>query len=209
LSKEIHPLLATRGVPGTHDLGLAFDTLDKLTNAQGTVQIPRFDKASDNRKEKGEWSQIETPVDIIILEGWCVGIPAQSEIDLERAINSLEQDYDEDGKWRKYVNDQLLGAYASLWQQIDQLIMLKAPDFSCVFEWRLEQEEKLKRSTESTLLSENKIMAPEEIKHFIQHYERLTRHALEHLPEHCHHVFELDSKRVIQSYLNADTGDCI
>jgi len=51
LADTIHPLLRSRGVPGTHDVGLALHVLQQLAAAQETdeVRLPRFDKAMDAR----------------------------------------------------------------------------------------------------------------------------------------------------------------
>ncbi|MEX1032459.1 MAG: hypothetical protein WDZ30_03795, partial [Cellvibrionaceae bacterium] len=63
LAEEIHPLLITRGVPGTHDLPLAMGTLDTLLAQPGEATIPGFDKSRDERKSKPEWSRVAAPVD--------------------------------------------------------------------------------------------------------------------------------------------------
>lgn len=39
LANSVHPLLATRGVPGTHDIELALTTLDKLLSERKTLQF--------------------------------------------------------------------------------------------------------------------------------------------------------------------------
>ncbi|MBM4200974.1 MAG: hypothetical protein FJ189_06780, partial [Gammaproteobacteria bacterium] len=49
LARTVHPLLLTRGVPGTHDTELGLDVIDALrraTERQATL-LPRFDKATD------------------------------------------------------------------------------------------------------------------------------------------------------------------
>ena len=45
LAKSIHPLFATRGVPGTHDLALLKETISALRQpgAGGAVAVPTFD----------------------------------------------------------------------------------------------------------------------------------------------------------------------
>ncbi|KZY33209.1 MULTISPECIES: hypothetical protein [unclassified Oleiphilus] len=202
LARDIHPMLKTRGVPGTHDLNLALNTLHALKSHNQEISIPRFDKATDDRFPECSWPKVEAPLDIIILEGWCLGIPAQAEERLKEAINKLESTQDESGTWRQYVNDQLSSHYPSLWNQIDCLIMLQAPSFDCVYQWRLEQEEKLRqKSSFDTDQTHSKIMSPEEVETFIQHYERLTRHSLDCLPEHCHHVLNLDNSRKVVKHL--------
>ena len=202
LATDVHPLLSTRGVPGTHDLELALDTLQQLSQNSGDVKIPKFNKAQDERLPEELWSRVETPLDIIILEGWCVGITAEAEESLLEPMNQLELVQDPNAEWRSYINQQLVTNYPELWQLIDRLIMLQAPSFSCVYNWRLEQEQKLAaRSDLTDSSSNNHIMAAEEIKQFIQHYERLTRHSLKYLPQNCQHLFQLTNKRQVAAYL--------
>ena len=71
LAHTIHALFATRGVPGTHDILLANETLDQLLNHDGaqTIYVPRFNKATDDRYSPSQWSPILAKPDIIILEG--------------------------------------------------------------------------------------------------------------------------------------------
>ena len=203
LANEVHPLLSTRGVPGTHDLELAIETLNNLAMNSGEVRVPRFNKAQDERLPIEEWPEVETPLDIIILEGWCVGISAEAEEALLEPINELEFVSDSEGEWRSYINQQLVTNYPELWQLIDRLIMLQAPSFSCVYQWRLEQEEKLEKSevlTQGYREKESQLMAGEVLKRFIQHYERLTRHSLKYLPHTCQHLFKLTRNRQVVSY---------
>jgi D-glycerate 3-kinase len=42
----VHPLLATRGVPGTHDIDLAINTINAVCSGLPTP-ITRFDKSTD------------------------------------------------------------------------------------------------------------------------------------------------------------------
>ena len=57
LSKEIHPLLSTRGVPGTHDTGLGVSILKHLKNKSSSeIKIPRFDKSIDDQAAESSWS---------------------------------------------------------------------------------------------------------------------------------------------------------
>ena len=78
LAREVHPLLATRGPPGTHDVGMAGATIDAL-RAKSKATLPRFDKASDTRAPRNTWQTFASPVDVILLEGWCVGAVSQGE----------------------------------------------------------------------------------------------------------------------------------
>ena len=183
LSETVHPLLKTRGVPGTHDVDLALTTFKALETFSGNpVSVPSFNKAIDDRRPKSEWVTISQPVDIILFEGWCVGSPAQTERQLEQPINLLEKREDKDGMWRRYVNEQLKGIYTSLFDKIDNLIVLKAPSFKQVYEWRLLQETKLLDQLQLGDDASN-ILSAEQIRRFISHYERLTNHCLNVLPE--------------------------
>ncbi len=129
LATDVHPLLATRGVPGTHDVALGIRTIDALTSGDAgtSVALPSFDKSTDDRVAPSLWSQVSAPVDIILFEGWCVGALPQSDESLADPINALERDEDGDGHWRGYVNEQLAGPYRTLFDRLDHLVYLKAP----------------------------------------------------------------------------------
>jgi len=201
LSKQVHPLMATRGVPGTHDLIQMIELFNKITDSKksSSACLPRFDKALDDPKAETEWETINLPVDLILFEGWFVGLTPQEESELIDPVNSLEKDLDPQGIWRRHVN-QCLQDYQPLFESIDFLVMLKAPSFDCVYEWRNLQEEKLAAATNRV---ENKIMDPATLQHFIQHFERLTRHGLQHLPTRADLVFNLDNQHQVISLLQA------
>lgn len=194
LADTVHPLFKNRGVPGTHDMLLAKATLAKLAKT-GQTPLPIFNKAIDDRAPESDWQIIDSPVDVVILEGWCVAIPAQIDEALITPINDLEHQHDPRGDWRRYSNDCLRDEYADLWTMLALTVMLKAPSFDTVFAWRLEQEDKLRAKTTST--ESNALMSPTQIREFIAHYERLTQHALDHLPENTDWLFVLDNKRRI------------
>jgi D-glycerate 3-kinase len=194
LAHSVHPLLQTRGVPGTHDLALALQTVDSLLSLSpgDTIQLPRFDKSCDDRAPQSQWPTIDGPVDMVILEGWCVGSRPQSANELTTPINALEENEDSDGRWRQFVNDSLKN-YQQLFERLHTMVMLKAPDFSCVYRWRLEQEQKL-----AALRPDGSgVMSAEEIARFIQHYQRLTEANLITLPSHADVILELNHQHGI------------
>lgn len=200
LSIKIHPLLATRGVPGTHDVETLKETLIELKNQSYPLSIPRFNKATDNPFEQSQWLQVEKPVDIVIMEGWCWGVNAQPAGLLTDPINALEAQEDTTSAWRHYVNRQLKVAYEPLYNVIDYWIMLKAPDFSCVETWRCEQEHKLRTTLgviDGDTSNHSGLMTDKQIRHFIQYYQRLTEFSLQTLPSRCDAVFELNETRNI------------
>jgi len=198
LAEEVHPLFATRGVPGTHDVPLIRDTLHALLHGRGPVPIPRFDKAVDDRVPEHRWESVEAPLDMVILDGWCLGTPAQDEEELETPVNLLEANEDPEGHWRRYVNQQIVDHYQPLYDQVDIWTMLKAPSFDCVYRWRLEQEKKLAESVADSDAA-NRVMTPAQLARFIEHYQRLTTHTLKTLPQRVHYLFDLDAERNIHA----------
>lgn len=200
LAQVVHPLLATRGVPGTHDMTLLNHTLDALLDpvATGPVAIPRFDKAVDDRRPESAWDRVGPGVDLVLLEGWCMGARPQSGAALAEPANALERDEDPDGRWRSYVNDVLAREFEPLYQRVDQWVMLRAPSFDCVYRWRMEQEQKLAASAPAG--ASDRIMNEAQLSRFIQYYQRLTDHCLEQLPEKAHHLYALDEQRQVTAY---------
>ncbi len=171
ISNKIHPLLKTRGVPGTHDINLVKNFFNIVRKKKfKKIKLPKFEKAMDNRLEKKYWFNIKQKPEIVILEGWCVGAKPQSNSLIKRPINILEKCEDKDLKWRKYVNGKLKKEYKELFVMIDHLIFMKIPNFKVVFKWRLLQEKKLRKKS----YSNKKIMSYNEIKRFIMFYERIT-----------------------------------
>ena len=202
LAQQIHPLLQTRGVPGTHDIELLEQTLNKLRqpNPQ-TVNIPRFNKATDDRHEPANWDTIETPIDIIILEGWCVGASPQTTSALKTPCNSLEKEEDSEGVWRNYVNQTIKNALGPIFSTIDYMVMLKAPSFDCVFKWRQLQEEKLKQSLPEDA-DQSGVMDDNALLRFIQHYQRITEHMLITLPSQADITFTLNPEHDVTARIN-------
>ena len=197
LAVAVHPLFITRGVPGTHDMGLLQSTLEQLLRAEGTrtIDIPRFDKAADERRPARACDRISSPVQIVLLEGWCLGATAEAETSLSEPINALERDEDPRAVWRTQANNSLNEFFPPLYDRVDQWIMLRAPSFDCVFDWRREQERKL--AEQQGKEKATRLMDDAGLQRFIQHYERLTRRCLAELPAHVHYLLGLNKARHI------------
>lgn len=178
LAQQVHPLLRTRGVPGTHDVALGVNLLEELAACAGPVRIPQFVKALDERALEPAWAEVAAPADLVLFEGWCVATPPQEQDALRRPLNELEAREDGDGRWRHYVNEQLATIYPPLFRRIDRTVFLQAPDFDSIFRWRRQQEDQNVQAAGAGAAG----MDPAALRRFIQHYERLTRHALEVLP---------------------------
>lgn len=195
LAENIHPLLKTRGVPGTHDTHHIQQVFEQLKRADSSLTLPRFNKASDNPYPQQQWPKVEQAVDIVLFEGWCWGVKAQAEQQLKTPINRLEEELDNDARWRTYVNQMLLKDYQPLYAQMDFWVFLKAPSFETVYQWRLEQEKKLQLNTQDS--DRSGIMSEQQVLQFIQYYQRLTEHALATLSASCDVIFHLAEDREI------------
>jgi len=194
LAAEVHPLFATRGVPGTHDVAMGVRLLGDVKAGRDVV-LPRFDKATDDPAPPDRWLAVEGPLDVLIFEGWCVGASAEPEAALTEPVNALEVQRDPDGVWRRAVNAALAGPYADLFARIDRLVLLAAPGFEVVERWRIEQEHDLRRRLETQGPDAGRAMSDAEVATFIQHYERLTRHVLGTMPACADRVLRLDETR--------------
>lgn len=197
LARNVHPLLITRGVPGTHDVELAQAVIESLSEA-GPTRVPVFDKAIDDRRPRQQWREVQGPLRAVILEGWCVGARPQTAAELAIPINALERDEDADGRWRRYVNTALQGRYATLFSRLSPMVLLQAPSFEVVLRWRTQQEHKLAERLQREGGDVTRLMSDGQIARFISHYERITRHVLEEMPARAEHLIALDAARHAQ-----------
>lgn len=199
LARRIHPLLRTRGPPGTHDLPLALATLDAL-RAGRPARLPRFDKLGDRRRAERDWPGPAT-ADLVVLEGWCLGVPAEAPAALAAPLNPLERDEDPDGRWRRWCNAALARDYPALWARIDRLLFLQPPGFGVVPEWRWQQERAAPGAA-----GNRRRMDRGAVARFVQHYERVSRQALRTLPAIADVVVPLDADRRPRRWRTADTA---
>lgn len=191
LGRRVHPLLATRGPPGTHDVPLACACIDRLRQMcdGDSVRLPRFDKLGDQRLPPSRWQKIQRRPDLIVFEGWFLKVRPESENALRSPLNSLEQDEDADGRWRRFCNGALAG-YAPLWQRLDRLLLLHAPGFGITRHWRWQQEQMLQAAR-----PKRRAMNQAQVERFVMLFERVSRHALETLPGIADIDIRLDAHR--------------
>ena len=190
MSKTISSLFITRGVPGTHDSEMLYRCIKNLKNKKfKKFTIPKFDKSTDDRSPKNKWLKIKKKPNIVIFEGWCVGITPQKKKDLINPINKLEKYGDKKKIWRQKVNFEISKNYKKIFNLIDKLIFLKIPSYKYVFKWRLLQEKKLRFTSKG-----KKTMTDKQISNFIMYYERLTKHMLKVLPTTADAVISIDEK---------------
>ena len=200
LSKKLHPLLMSRGVPGTHDINIMLDFFKKVKKSKfKSLRLPKFNKAIDDRCKKKLWYLIKKRPDVIIFEGWCVGARAEKNNTLKKAINSLEKIYDLKLVWRKFVNQQLKSKYKKLYNHLNTLLYLKVKNFSLLQRWRLKQEKKLWLKNKK--LSNNKIMSKKEVIRFMQTYQRVTQNMIKGAPKYASIILNLNSNHQIKSVI--------
>ena len=198
LSEQVHPLLKTRGVPGTHDINLVRIFFNNIKRKKfKKTKLPKFDKAKDDRKNKNYWFNVNQKPEIVILEGWCIGAKPQSEFLIKNPINNLEKNEDKNLKWREYANEKLKKDYKKLFTMLDHLIFMKIPNLNMVFEWRFLQEKKLRKNSYFS----KKIMSRSEIKRFIMFYERITLQMIKDLSKSASIVMLLKKNHEIKKVL--------
>ena len=193
LARDVHPLLANRGPPGTHDLGLAAETLDRLLAGERTA-LPRFDKLADERAPTMQWPTVVDRCDLVLLEGWFLKTPAQPADELRAPVNALEREEDRDGNWRGWCNAALARDYPALWQRIDALWWLQGPGFEVVPNWRWQQERSLQAADPANAGGRTG-MDRAQVARFVQLFERVSRQALRALPAIAERTIRLDAQR--------------
>ena len=185
--REVHPLMATRGPPGSHDVELGLVTLGALR--AGRARLPAFDKISDRRLPEGEWKRLDGVPDLVLFEGWFHKVPPQAGGELVVPINALERDDDREGVWRRWCNAALAG-YAPLWAELGALLFLRGPGFEQVPLWRWQQELTLAEANPG-----RRTMTRVEVERFVLFFERVSRHAWETLPGIADWTVPLDAQR--------------
>jgi len=188
LGRDVHPLLATRGPPGSHDVPLACEVVDALRDGR-PVRLPRFDKIADRRLPRADWPIIDG-VDLVLFEGWFQKVPAQPADALVAPINALERDEDPHAIWRTWCNDALARDYAPLWARLDRLLFLQGPGFEQVPDWRWQQECTLQAAHPGRAT-----MTRPQVERFVQFFERVSRHGWHELPRVADWTRRLDHLR--------------
>ena len=156
------PQLRWRGPPGTHDLTLACAILDSLSSVspEKPLAIPRFDKSlwqGDGDRVEPQWI---TGADIVLLEGWCVGMRPVTADQLQgsRSLFATDRDF----AFAQTCNDRLMD-YLPLWQRLDDLLILAPQDYRWSKVWRQEAEERLRWQGRGA-------MTPEAVAEFVDYF---------------------------------------
>ncbi|MEH1928523.1 glycerate kinase [Nostoc sp.] len=156
------PRLIWRGPPGTHDVDLGLKVLDQIRQSQSPVMVPRFDKSAYRGAGDRTTPEMVTGVDIVLFEGWFVGVlPIVPE-----AFNTVLPPIitDEDRAFARDINRRLHD-YLPLWERLDSLILLYPSDYRCSLEWR--------KQAEQQMIAAGKLgMSNAEIEQFVNYFWR-------------------------------------
>ncbi|MDZ8084927.1 MAG: glycerate kinase [Nostoc sp. DedQUE12b] len=156
------PRLIWRGPPGTHDIDLGLNVLDQIRQLQSPVMLPRFDKSAFAGAGDRTTSQMVTDVDIVLFEGWFVGVrPINADV-FDTAPPPIVTD--EDKAFARDLNLRL-HAYLPLWERLDNLILLYPTDYRCSLEWRKQAEQQMIAAGKSG-------MSNAEIEQFVNYFWR-------------------------------------
>ena len=181
-------LFETRGVPGTHNFKLLYETIDQLIGKKFPVYSPTFDKVTDNTKK---YKRKISRADLIILEGWCVGSKTIDTKYLNQNINELEKNKDQNLIWRTAYNN-FLDDYQKIFNKFNYYVFIKLPNWENVINWKYKQELALR-----SLSNDNKLK--KKLYKFIQYYEKLSKWMSMTTPSYCNVLISLDKNQSIKN----------
>ena len=196
LSKQIHPLLITRGVPGTHNIKKLKEHLGQFKKKQFPIITPTFNKLKDDISKK---TKVFNKADILILEGWCCGAKPIENKFLKINLNKVEKELDKDFKWRKYYNSKLKNEYQQIFKTFDRIIYLQPLSFQFVLKWRYAQEKNNAKKTKT-----KNFMNKNTTKNFILYYEKLTKWMIKNMPDKADMLIKVDKEQKIKKIIYYD-----
>ena len=193
LAKKIHPLLLTRGVPGTHNIKKLYQDINQFNKQKFPITIPYFDKINDDIIKK---RKIINNAQILLLEGWCCGsLPIKTKY-LNQNVNQLESKYDKKNIWRKYYNSMLKSEYRKVFSMFNKKIYIQPPSFKYVLKWRsLQEKNNAKKSNSKNFMNKDKL------KKFIQHYEKITKWMMKTMPHEVDILIKIDKNQKIKKLI--------
>ncbi|MBD2578053.1 glycerate kinase [Oscillatoria sp. FACHB-1406] len=156
------PRLIWRGPPGTHDVQLGIELLDRIHRREFPLSLPRFDKSLHNGVGDRIAPETAATAEILLFEGWFVGAQPIDDKAFENPPAPIVTAGDRD--FARTCN-QRLAAYLPLWQRCDRLLVLYPLDYRWSLDWRKEAEQKMKASGKAG-------MSDAEIEQFVRYFWR-------------------------------------
>ncbi len=134
------PRLIWRGPPGTHDVEIGINLLDKIRKGDFPVTVPRFDKSLHTGAGDRITGEVVNGADIVLFEGWFVGVRPinQNEFDTPPAPILTPKDK----QFALDMNSRLRD-YLPLWDRLDSLIVLYPTDYRLSLAWRKQAEQQM------------------------------------------------------------------
>jgi len=182
------PRLTWRGPPGTHDVALGIELIDRCLQGDSSTQIllPRFDKSAFNGAGDRISPEAIAKPDILLFEGWFVGVQPLDEYPADfpdPIVTESDRQFAED-------NDRRLRSYLPLWDRLDSLIVLYPEDYRLCQRWRREAEQKMIASGKSG-------MSNKECDRFVEYFWQTLHPELYITPliETADLVIEIESDR--------------
>ncbi|ORY86370.1 hypothetical protein BCR37DRAFT_339847, partial [Protomyces lactucae-debilis] len=169
-------LWRVRGQFGTHDTTWAQGIVGSLRAQAAQTKIPRFDKAvadgQGDRVSQAAWQVVDTTtrelVDLVLFEGWSVGMRPLGEAGLAARLETLRtvDDAHAQAKYHALQDlvqvDTALSTYLS-WmgplQPLQALLVLEAEQVGYVYTWRLQQEHALRLQRDGQGMSDAEVVA--------------------------------------------------
>jgi D-glycerate 3-kinase len=139
LAIKNNPWNVSRGFPGSHSVKLMHD---KLLNwkISGELNVPVFDKSLRNGLgDRSHWRS-DNP-DLLIIEGWFLGIEPLSNGIEEQHIKSLNLSPDE--SLYGFNIQKNLYSYLKIWSLLDNIWHLKPLKFEYMNMWKSNQEKEM------------------------------------------------------------------
>lgn len=178
------PRLIWRGPPGTHDIDLGIEVLDKLRSSQTgesasvensqsslikdgkikKIEIPRFDKSAWGGAGDRTNPEIIAGADIVLFEGWFAGVRPVGEAQLNAFLETGPFPIATEGD-RQFARDMnaKLSDYLPLWERLDKLIVLYPQDYRISQVWRNRAEQEMMAAGKSG-------MTEAEINRFVEYF---------------------------------------
>jgi D-glycerate 3-kinase len=162
--QQADPRFRWRGPPGTHDVDLGISVLQQVRQAAATdwIELPRFDKSAHNGSGDRTQPDRIQGADILLFEGWFVGVRPIDPTAFETAPPPIASAADRE--FARDVNAKLQD-YVLLWDLLDRLIVLYPKDFSLSQQWRKQAEQQMRASGRAG-------MSDAEIEQFVEYFWR-------------------------------------